>query len=424
MSSAPSTQTPHRRNSSSLEVLRDSVESRSELGDALRHAQGDAQREAVLWQRWLRYLGVLLALLVALLFGSAPREIALLPTLLVSGAYIATVILTSWWVQRSERGVLHPMLPGLLVTADILAMTGFFYFTTVGQAHHRMLLIGLLGVQLSVFYFGWWLGAYATLLTAVAYATMELAAPPFIPGPRPSGPEVALTIAVFVLVSAMVVFVFGSFRSRMNELRLFCRLVEEGELTAKLTAAKATHPDDLTLLARSFEAMRDRFAEQIGTDSLTGCVNRRALENRLRSDWRLAKRRGSHVAVVAIDLDNFKSINDSRGHPVGDLVLQQLAAIMKSTARDSDTVARLGGDEFIIVLPDTGWEGAVAFAERLRRRVQDFGFGAEASPVTATVSIGVALARGTDPISPEVLLHEADRSLYKAKAGGRNRVYS
>ncbi|MGH7689257.1 MAG: GGDEF domain-containing protein, partial [Gemmatimonadaceae bacterium] len=120
----------------------------------------------------------------------------------------------------------------------------------------------------------------------------------------------------------------------------------------------------------------------------------------------------------------FKTINDSRGHPVGDLVLQQLAAIMKSTARDTDTVARLGGDEFVIVLPDTGWEGAVAFAERLRRRVQDFGFGAEASPATATVSIGVALARGTDPISPDVLLHEADRSLYKAKTSGRNRVYS
>jgi diguanylate cyclase (GGDEF)-like protein len=236
--------------------------------------------------------------------------------------------------------------------------------------------------------------------------------------------RVALTTLVFVLVSGVIVLVFGSFRERMNELRLFCKLVEDGELTAKLAATKAPHPDDLTLLARSFEAMRDRFAEQIGTDPLTGCVNRRALENRLRTDWRLAKRRGSHVAVVAIDLDNFKTINDSRGHPVGDVVLQQLAGIMKSTARDTDTVARLGGDEFVIVLPDTGWEGAVTFAERVRRRVQDYAFGRENAPVAATVSIGVALARGTDPISPDVLLHEADRSLYKAKTGGRNRVYS
>ncbi|HUX34472.1 MAG TPA: GGDEF domain-containing protein, partial [Gemmatimonadaceae bacterium] len=69
-------------------------------------------------------------------------------------------------------------------------------------------------------------------------------------------------------------------------------------------------------------------------------------------------------------------------------------------------------------------EGAMTFAERLRHRVQEFAFGMEGAPVAATVSVGVALARGTDPISPDVLLHEADRSLYKAKTGGRNRVYS
>ncbi len=424
MSSAARTGPPPHRSSSSLEVIRDSVENRSELGEALRHAQADAYREAILWQRWLRYLGVLLALLVSLLFGAAPRDVALLPTLVASTAYIVTVLVTSWVVKRSARGVLHPVLPALLATADILVMGAFFYFASSSRSQHLMLLIGLLGVQLAVFYFGRLLGIYVTVLTAAVYVVIEALVPPFAVGPAASAAQVTLTTGVFVIVSALVTLVFGSFRERMNELRLFCKLVEDGELTAKLTSTRAPHPDDLTLLARSFEAMRDRLAEQIGTDALTGCVNRRALENRLRTDWRLAKRRGSHVAVVAIDLDNFKTINDSRGHPIGDLVLQQLAGIMKATARDTDTVARLGGDEFVVVLPDTGWEGAVAFAERVRHRVQDFAFGAEMSPVAATVSIGVALARGTDPISPEVLLHEADRSLYKAKAGGRNRVYS
>jgi diguanylate cyclase (GGDEF)-like protein len=423
MSSSARPSKPQRRSSTSLEVVRESVHA-SELEHALRHAQAEAQREAILWQRWVRYLGVLIALLIVLLFGAAPRDTSLLPTLVASGAYVGIVLWASWWVERSDRGVLHPALPTVLVTADIIVMAAFFYFASTGQVHYRMLLIGLLGVQLSVFYFGRWLGLYAAALTAVAYLAIELVMPPFVTATRPSPGVAALTTLSFALVSAVVILVFGSFRARLNELRLFCKLVEDGEFTAKLATRPAKHPDDLTLLARSFEAMRDRFAEQIGTDPLTGCLNRRALENRLRTDWRLAKRRGSHVAVVAIDLDHFKEINDSRGHPVGDLVLQQLAGIMMATARDTDSVARLGGDEFVVVLPDTGWEGAVTFAERLRQRVEDFGFGTDTSLVAATVSIGVALARGTDPISPEVLLHEADRSLYKAKTAGRNRVYS
>ncbi|HVA58228.1 MAG: GGDEF domain-containing protein [Gemmatimonadaceae bacterium] len=396
----------------------------TELGEALGHAQADAQREAILWQRWFRYLGVLLGLLLALLFGASPRDAALMPVVIACFIYLASIMGTSGWVKRSERGVLHPVLPVVLATADIAMMAAFFYFASTGFGHYRMLLIGLLAVQLAVFYFGKWLGAYTAALTLAAYLLVELVFPPFVAGGGAPLNRTLVTAATFALVSGIVILVFGSFRERMDELRLFCKLVEDGELTTTLTATRASHPDDLTLLARSFETMRDRFAEQIGTDPLTGCVNRRALENRLRTDWRIAKRRGSHVAVVAIDLDNFKTVNDSRGHPVGDIVLQQLAGIMKATARDTDTVARLGGDEFVVVLPDTGREGAMTFAERLRHRVEEFAFGPDSAPVEATVSVGVALAGGTDPISPDVLLHEADRSLYKAKAGGRNRVYS
>ena len=97
---------------------------------------------------------------------------------------------------------------------------------------------------------------------------------------------------------------------------------------------------------------------------------------------------------------------------------------MHDTARDTDVVARLGGDEFVIVLPDTGWQGALTFAERLRRRVDEFDFAAPHSPGPITISLGVALARGTAPVSPELLLQEADRSLYKAKSGGRNRIFA
>jgi diguanylate cyclase (GGDEF)-like protein len=205
---------------------------------------------------------------------------------------------------------------------------------------------------------------------------------------------------------------------------MYCKVVERGEVATLPQLGAERWPDELTLLARSFQAMHVRMAEQIGSDPLTGCMNRRTLEAKLRADLRQARRRGSSVAVVAIDLDHFKEINDSRGHPVGDVVLQQLAGIMKATARDTDSVARYGGDEFVIVLPDTGWQGALTFAERLRRRVDDYTFGPAGTPIALTVSIGVALGRGSDPISSEMLLKDADNALYKAKTAGRNRVFS
>jgi diguanylate cyclase (GGDEF)-like protein len=340
----------------------------------------------------------------------------------VSIGYIACVFITGWAVQRAPAVTPRPWLPALLVTFDLLMIGAVSYFTSVPLVSNRFLIVALLTVPLAAFYFGWGLGAYAAVLSAAIYVLIAEVLPPFIPGPRPM--STAVNVSLFALVAGVLTYTFGRFRVRMNQLRLFCKIVEEGDLTGALDLTTAKYPDDLTLLARSFDAMRNGLAEQIGTDALTGCMNRRALEARLKSDWRLAKRRGTHVALAAIDLDHFKQINDTRGHPVGDVVLQQLAGIMKSTARDTDAVARFGGDEFVILLPDTGWQGALTFAERLRRRVDDFTFGPPGSPMTITISVGVALAKGTDPLSPEELLKEADRSLYKAKQQGRNRVFA
>ena len=378
-------------------------------------------REALLWQRWVRYLGLLAMVVLALAFGNGSRFAMLLPIALTSLAYVLCVALSADIVRRAE--VVHEHhLPSLLVTADVLALATIVWLSGTPEEMGRILMGGLLVVQLAVFYFGRRLGSYSLLLVALAYLLTTLVMPSS--RPAPTLPHVLYSVGVFGLVSGVLVTAYGSFRARMNQLRLFCKLVEEGDLTPSFALGVDKRPDDLTLLARSFEAMRSRLAEQIGTDPLTGCLNRRALETRLRAEWRSAKRRGSTVAVLAIDLDHFKQINDTRGHPFGDIVLTELAGIMKVTARDTDAVARLGGDEFVIILPDTGWQGALTFAERLRRKVDDFNFGGSTSSMSITISVGVALARGTDPISPEMLLQEADRSLYKAKSGGRNRIFA
>jgi diguanylate cyclase (GGDEF)-like protein len=305
-----------------------------------------------------------------------------------------------------------------------VVLASFIYLTSAPEQFHRILLFGFLSMQLGVFYFGRGHGSLAAALSVVAYLVFALLAPPFVPGLRPTMHTVGFNVTLYAMLSAVLIYTFGSFRERMDALRMYCKVVERGEAASLPQLGAERWPDELTLLARSFQSMHGRLAEQIGSDPLTGCMNRRSLETKLRADLRQARRRSSTVAVAAIDLDHFKQINDSRGHLVGDIVLQQLAGIFKATARDTDAVARFGGDEFVIVLPDTGWQGALTFAERLRRHVDDFTFGPSGAPLSVTISVGVALARGSDPISSDALLRDADAALYKAKTAGRNRVFS
>jgi diguanylate cyclase (GGDEF)-like protein len=393
-----------------------------ELVEALRHDREVLVREALLWQRWIRYVGLGALVALALVFGR-DRIRMLLPAAGVAIAYAVFVTVAAAKVRRAAA-VHEIRLPASLATADIVALGAITWLSGAPTDASRILIAGLLVVQLGVFYFGRWLGTYSAVAVATTYLLVAAVLPPYVPGIRPSVSQALFDLGLFGMVCAVLISAYGGFRARMNQLRLFCKLVEDGDLTPALALGQEKRPDDLTLLAKSFDAMRMRLAEQIGTDPLTGCLNRRALETRLRAEWRQAKRRGSTVAVMAIDLDHFKNVNDSYGHPFGDVVLQELAGIMKATARDTDVVARLGGDEFVIVLPDTGWQGALTFAERMRRKVDDFPFGAATGAIGLTISVGVALARGTDPISPEVLLQEADRSLYKAKSAGRNRVFA
>ena len=393
-----------------------------ELVEALRHDREMLVREAILWQRWIRYVGLLAVLLLAVVFGHE-RVRMLLPAAAVVVFYVLCVSITAAVVRRAVT-VHEIRLPAFLVTADVVALAAIVWLSGAATDASRILIAGLLVVQLAVFYFGRWLGTYSAVISGLAYLMVAAVLPQRVLGAQPTPTQLLSMLGLFALVCGVLITAYGSFRARMNRLRLFCKLVEEGDLTPALALGVEKRPDDLTLLAKSFDAMRMRLAEQIGTDPLTGCLNRRALETRLRAEWRQAKRRGSTVAVLAIDLDHFKNINDTRGHPFGDVVLQEVVGIMKSTARDTDAVARLGGDEFVIVLPDTGWQGALTFAERMRRKVDDFSFGAATGAIRLTISVGVALARGTDPVSPEMLLQEADRSLYKAKTAGRNRIFA
>jgi diguanylate cyclase (GGDEF)-like protein len=167
--------------------------------------------------------------------------------------------------------------------------------------------------------------------------------------------------------------------------------------------------------------MVGRLREQTQRDPLTNLLNRRALEGELQIEWQRLRQGGAGFAVLALDLDHFKDVNDRYGHPAGDAVLALAAQRLRAAVRDVDTVARTGGEEFVVLLPQSTTESALAAAQRLRQGMVDALFQVPGGSVAVTVSVGVALPLPEDTGAQQVL-QRADRALYRAKEQGRNRV--
>jgi two-component system cell cycle response regulator len=163
--------------------------------------------------------------------------------------------------------------------------------------------------------------------------------------------------------------------------------------------------------------------EMAATDALTGLYNRRFMEKQLSALTVSSANRGKPLAVLMIDVDYFKSINDNHGHDVGDRVLQELASRIRDGLRALDIPCRTGGEEFVVVLPDTGKSVALRIGERLRKIIsaKPFNAGAKLGALNITVSIGVAAFEHPDD-DMDGLLKRADEGLYRAKRDGRNRV--
>lgn len=168
----------------------------------------------------------------------------------------------------------------------------------------------------------------------------------------------------------------------------------------------------------------DQSVSMAYTDPLTGVYNRRYLQTHLGKRLASARESGKPLSVLMIDIDSFKAFNDRYGHAVGDEVLTAVARALADHVRDIDLVARFGGEEFAVILPDTGAQGALLVAERLRQTVVDLRVETHGQDeLQVTVSIGAATAMaGLD--DAEFLVQRADSALYRAKAGGRNLVVS
>jgi diguanylate cyclase (GGDEF)-like protein len=168
--------------------------------------------------------------------------------------------------------------------------------------------------------------------------------------------------------------------------------------------------------------MRNQLASVVLSDPLSGCFNRRGFEQQYRRELKRAARAHVEVALLAIDLDDFKAINETHGHAAGDRIIAEAGELLRASARAEDVVARTGGDEFTILAPNTTLEGAQYLAERVLLAFRKRGFVDARQPLSATVSVGLVAESVRDDSIAESLRARADEALQAAKRAGRNQL--
>ncbi len=197
---------------------------------------------------------------------------------------------------------------------------------------------------------------------------------------------------------------FTRFNPTMGKLR------EMEELVRKLE----DQVSELSAQKRDLETLATK-------DYLTGLLNRRGLEEALEVEMARANRVGTTLTVVFLDIDHFKMVNDTHGHPVGDVVLRQLGQILRQECRSSDIIGRYGGEEFIIAFQGGDVRGNLAYVNRIRMAVKEnLVIARENSFISVTASFGMAEKKSFEKI--DLLFARADSALYAAKQGGRNQV--
>ncbi|MCB2183265.1 MAG: diguanylate cyclase [Desulfobulbaceae bacterium] len=252
-----------------------------------------------------------------------------------------------------------------------------------------------------------------------------------------------LAILSFIVTSCLIFLYLNRFVSRpVKKMITGTEMIARGE---RFNADTLKRNDEMGLLASAISSMGIEIANQQDelkktndelilvnkqleklstTDPLTGLANRRSLIDSFTAEYERAKRYNHRLSILLIDVDFFKKVNDTYGHNCGDKVLRKTSDVLRKTVRSTDLVSRYGGEEFIVLLPETDNEQAHAIAEKLRHEIATHTILCDDSPLSITISIGIATHPDTDSNEPMQLINAADQALYKAKSNGRNQVVS
>ena len=314
------------------------------------------------------------------------------------------------------------------VTFALAADLAFIFAMTVAgttPTHYERSLFGaMIIIHLANFYFGRRQAWRMVVLSVVAYLVLvAISARRTVAVDQV---EELWTLVIGAGGTALVIVNASDVRRRLRAIVALFERAEEGDFSGEYDEAADLRPDAITRVGRAYNRVRIHLASMVLSDPLTGCLNRRGFDQALAREVGRASRSGSALALLALDLDHFKLINDTHGHLLGDEVLRAAGALLNRACRTGDVVARTGGEEFTVLLPDTDAAGAFQFASRLCDLVRGHPFPPSApggEPIRVTTSIGV-VAGAPEPRGDFTALFSAraDVALYVAKRSGRDRV--
>lgn len=398
--------------------------------DSARYEQANA--DVLLWQSGYRIALALLAAALAVALqrvglvslssvaaGAIGAEAADWMVGLVSATYVVLVLVIRRRVQKFHRAGVT--IATLMVVADLLMVFWLVFLLAQPQDYERALVVSLFSLQLTHVYFGRGPALLTLLAIAAGFLLMnDVALRQGALGVTWSA--VMLTLLLFAMGAFLVILVLSTLHLRLATLVTIFERAEEGDFSLAYDVAADPRPDAITAVGRAYNRMRTQLASIVLTDPLSQCLNRRGFQQQLRRELARAARTQTDVAIVALDLDHFKLVNDTYGHLVGDQVIMETGELLRANARTGDVVARTGGEEFVILAPGTGTAGAQHLALRVLESFRRKSFGGPALRFEVTVSIGVVSDAVPDEGIAEDLQARADEALYAAKRTGRNRV--
>ena len=316
-------------------------------------------------------------------------------------------------VGSASRTVLHAVLVGDLVLILMVLVS-----VTPPSEYARGLILTVFVVQFTRLYFGLRATVVSIMAAAVGYTGLIVAST--LAGALAEPAEQFWNLAIFLLGSLMLGGLHGQVAGRLERVLQLFERAQEGDFSGTYDESLDKMPDPITMIGRSYNRMRVKLQSIVLTDPLSGCFNRRGFDQLCAREVSRAVRGHHPMAVLAIDVDHFKRINDEYGHLTGDEVLREMGARLRETARAGDVVSRMGGEEFEILAPDTNAAGAQILADRVQTAFRGKAFASLGGTRYVNISIGIASAEALNDSIASTLVARADEALYVAKRNGRD----